>query len=103
MPRKVKAKELIPKPVSLEPGKLYTKNNNVYHRPGAPENRSLVLCLGFEKKPPIYHVITLLHLETNQTQQLILDRFNVHTLLNDYREVTDEAQIEAAKASTRAK
>lgn len=83
---------------ALVPGTLYAKYapyTRLYKAQERPTE--LVLCLAFEKKPPIYHTATLLFLEKNLTEQYILDKFTLRITLDDFIEVTDEEQINATR------
>jgi hypothetical protein len=57
----------------------------------------VVLVLSSQKVKPIYTQYNLLILESNQSHKAIIDKFGLAKFLEDFTEVTDEAQLEQAR------
>jgi len=58
------------------------------------EKSLLVMLLSAEKVKPIYTKYKFLVMETNESRQEIVDKFNLSKFEKDFKEVTDELQIE---------
>jgi hypothetical protein len=82
----------------LQLGQLYLWKPGIHHYSSGQKNPSMVvLVLSSQKVKPIYTQYNLLILENNQSHKAIIDKFGLAKFLEDFTEVTDEAQLEQAR------